>query len=181
MEGLTSNKLEKLLWYKNKTKIKTQLDLYIENNSPKPILRLVKMSNKSFGSESEKIAYEYFNMQNRSDTTHDFIKCDFKIELKSARYNSCGKLDFRWQHIDHIHEWDFLLLCAVEFDKIRYFISSNIIIQKLIDSNKITGQGKLGLPKQGYWFSLKKIKNFDKYFSEIFDEKTLIKYITSYP
>lgn len=174
--GVNSELLKSLSWFKSKRKIKTQTDLYIENNSPKEIIELIKLGNKSFGSVMENITNEYFNMDKRTDTMHDFTKSGFKIELKSARF-TVGALDFRWQHIDHIDHWDFLLLAAIEFEQIRYYICSNQTVNHLIKNGFITGQGKDKKPKQGYWFFYSKLKKFDEYFVEIESEKDLLKFI----
>ena len=62
----------------------------------------------------EKIAKEYFNLKDRTSFTHDHIKCDKKIEQKSARYHANGS-DWKWQHIEMTHAWENLASLRIRF------------------------------------------------------------------
>lgn len=169
-------------------KRKSQLDFYIENNASKEILHYVDVPGKTFGEKHmENIAREYFKLDLKKDTAHDHIKLNKKIEQKSARYNANGS-DWIWQHIEMNHNFDYLLLCGLDFHNIKFFISSRKIIEQLIESKIITGQGRIkngtALPQQGYWFSRNNLKKkgllFEDYFTEIKNEKDLILYLNTF-
>lgn len=183
--GLTSNKLIHIKTHREFKPPKSQLDYYLENNVSKEILPYVTLQGKTFGEKyMEQIAKEYFNLEDRTSSTHDHIKLTKRIEQKSARYHANGG-DWKWQHIEMTHEWDYLLLCGLDFREIKFYISSRKIVEKLIDEYIIVGQGKkkdgIAQPQQAYWFSrsdfVKKNKNFLDYFVEIKNERELVKYI----
>lgn len=189
-QPLTSLKLKKLLCHKKNVneKKKTQLDYYIENNASKDILYYVDIPGKSFGEKyMEPIAREHFKLEKRRDTTHDHIKLSKTIEQKSARYHANGG-DWKWQHIEMKHNFDYLLLCGLDFNSIRFFITFRKNVEKLIQLEVITGQGKKingsADPQQGYWFSRsdfkKKSLHFHDYFQEITNEKKLVFYLENF-
>jgi hypothetical protein len=189
-QPLTSVKLRKLSLHKKNMneKKKTQLDYYIKNKSSKDILYYVDIPGKSFGEKyMEYIAREYFQLNKKTNTTHDHVKLSKTIEQKSARYHASGD-DWKWQHIEMKHHFDYLLLCGLDFHCIRFFISSREKVQELIHLKIITGQGKKingsAEPQQGYWFSRSDFKKknilFDDYFQEIMNEKDLVYYLENY-
>ena len=115
-----------------KEKQKSQLDFYKENNASKEILYYVDVPGKSFGEKyMENIAREYFKLNKKNDTTHDHVKLSKTIEQKSARYHANGG-DWKWQHIELKHHFDYLLLCGLDFHNIRFFITSRKSIEKLV-------------------------------------------------
>ena len=84
------------------------------------------------------------------------------------------------------HNWDYLLICGLEFNGFRFYIASRKIIEFLIINGVVTGQGKknnmgIAVPQEGYWFTksnfAKKGLIFDQYFTEIYNERNLITYI----
>jgi hypothetical protein len=165
--------------YKNFKKSKTQLDLYKENNSSKDILRYVKMNGKQFGTHMEYIARDIFNMNLPKCSSYDHLKKNMKIEQKSARYGKNGKISM-WQHIELKHDWDYLICMYLDFNTFNYYITSRKNIKIMIKIGFIRGQGKFGMPNQGYLFNIntyKKKKIFDNYFTPIINEKSLIKFI----
>lgn len=186
-QPLTSLKLRKLLFHiENINERKqTQLDYYKKNNSSKEILYYVELAGKSFGEKyMEHIAREYFKLDKKKDTTHDHVKLSKTIEQKSARYHANGA-DWKWQHIEMKHDFDYLLLCGLDFQSIKFFITCKKNLEKLIQLKIITGQGKringFAEPQQGYWFSRNDFKKknilFNDYFQEIKNEKDLVNYI----
>tara|TARA_B100000282_G_C31720927_1_gene485971 strand:- start:1144 stop:1830 length:687 start_codon:yes stop_codon:yes gene_type:complete len=186
-EGLTCINLSKLKCHINYICPKSQLEFYIENDSPKDIQQYVTLPGKTFGEKfMESIAKEYFNFENRKDSGHDHIKLTKTIEQKSARYHANGD-DWKWQHIEMSHSWDYLLLCGLDFKEIKFYIASRKTVEKLIEDKIITGQGKIingvAQPQQAYWFSRsdfkKNKKEFTNYFTPILNEKSLIKYLES--
>ena len=184
-EGLTCGKLSKLHVHKHFKPPKSQLDYYLENDSAKEIIQYVNLQGKTFGEKyMEQIAKEYFNMNARTSSTHDHIKLNKTIEQKSARYHANGG-DWKWQHIEMKHEWDYLLLCGLDFKDVKFHIASRKVVEVLIEQGIIVGQGKkvnnVAQPQQAYWFSKsdfkKHDKNFNCYFEEVIDEASLISYL----
>ena len=185
--GLTSNKLLHMASHKDFISPKSQIDFYIENNVSIEIIRYVSLPGKTFGEKyMELLAKEYFNLGNRTSSTHDHTKLNKTIEQKSARYHANGS-DWKWQHIEMSHGWDYLLLCGLDFNDIKFYIASRKIVETLIDEGIIVGQGKkidgVAQPQQAYWFSRsdfqKKNKVFNNYFEAVMDEKSLVKYINA--
>ena len=135
----------------------------------------------------EKLAKEYFKLDCRTSTTHDHVKLDKTIEQKSARYHANGS-DWKWQHIEMLHKWDYLLLCGLDFKEIKFYICSRKVVKNLINEDIIVGQGRkingVAQPQQAYWFSrsdfVKKNKLFSNYFIEIKNEMSLIKYLNTH-
>jgi len=155
--GLTSLNLTQLLCHKNFKPPKSQLDYYREKNASSEIIPYVSISGKSFGEKyMEQIAKEYFKLDIRTDSSHDHKKMKKTIEQKSARYHANGD-DWKWQHIEMEHEWEFLLLCGLDFTSIKFYIAPRETVENLIEKGIITGQGKqkngVAQPQQAYWFS----------------------------
>ena len=184
-DGLTSQVLSSLDCFNLFIQPKSQYDFYVDNDASSEILRYVGLQGKSFGEKHmEQIAKEFFKLEKRKNSTHDHIKLHKTIEQKSARYHANGN-DWKWQHIEMSHRWDFLLLCGLDFKGIRYYISSRKVVENLICEDIITGQGKkingVAHPQQAYWFSRsdfgKKNKLFGDYFTEIKNEQELITYL----
>ena len=184
--AITMNTLRSLIIHQNFKPSKTQEDYYKENGAPEEILQYVRLAGKTFGEKwCEQLCKEYYNMDSRSNSTHDHCKMGKSIEQKSARYGGNGA-GWKWQHIEMSHEWDYLLLTGVEFQGFRFYITDRSKVEELIGEGVITGQGKKGVdgvaqPQQAYWFEIsnfvKKNKNFTDYFTELADEQSLIDYI----
>jgi len=183
--GLTCDKLMNLNSHKAFKPPKSQLDYYLENNVSKELIPYVTLQGKTFGEKyMEQLAKEYFNLDNRKSSTHDHMKNNKTIEQKSARYHANGG-DWKWQHIEMTHEWDYLMLCGLDFQDIKFYITSRKLVENLIKEGIIVGQGKkkdgVAQPQQAYWFSRsdfkKKNKNFADYFVKIVDENSLINYL----
>ena len=186
--GLTHNVLEQMPLVQSliQNKNKTQLEFYKENNASEIIQQFVDMPGKTFGEKCmEPIAKDHFHLDSRTDSGHDHKKIEKKIEQKSARYHANGD-DFKWQHIEMTHDFDFLLLTGLDFNEILNFIGSRKIVEELIEQGIITGQGKknddgVAVPQQGYWFSRSQFANknmiFEDYFRQIKCEQDLIDYI----
>lgn len=183
--GLTADKLTTLQCFQSFKKPKSQYDYYKSNNASEAILKYVELQGKSFGEKyMEQIAKEYFNLDNRTSSTHDHTKFNKTIEQKSARYHANGG-DWKWQHIEMSHQWDYLLLCGLDFNSIKFYIANRKIVEHLIDLRVIVGQGKkingIAAPQQAYWFSRsdfkKKQLTFTDYFQEINSEADLVNYL----
>jgi hypothetical protein len=184
--AISISKLDTLKMHTSFRASRTQEEYYRENDSPESILQYVRLPGKTFGEKwCESICKEYFNMDRRSDSSHDHTKLGKTIEQKSARYGGNGA-GWKWQHIEMCHNWDYLLLTGLEFNGFRFYIAGREKIEELIREGVITGQGKkdengIAQPQQAYWFEKsnfkKKGKNFDDYFTELIDEQSLIDYI----
>lgn len=83
-------------------------------------------------------------------------------------------------------DWDVLLLAGLNINSIDFFVSRRNVVEKLIEENIITGQGKKdkngkASPQQAYWFSRsnfkKHNKKFSDYFTQIFSEKDLVNFL----
>lgn len=165
---------------------KSQEEYYRENGSSEDILQYVRIPGKAFGEKwCEKLCKEHFKLDNRLSSGHDHCKLNKKIEQKSARYGGNGA-EWKWQHIEMKHEWDYIILCGLEFLGFRFYIASRKIIEDLINKKVITGQGAkdekgVAQAQQAYWFMKsnfkKKTLQFNNYFTEINDEKSLTNYI----
>lgn len=184
---LTVDTLVELQCYKKFKAPKSQLQYYLEQGAPEPILRYVRLNGKTFGQKHmEQIAREYFNLGPPTSTIHDHTKLGKTIEQKSARYHANGS-DWKWQHIEMSHDWDYLLVTGLDIHCIRFFIASRTMVEVMIKEGIITGQGKkdkdgVAKPQQAYWFSrsdFKKLgKKFDDYFTEIMCEKDIVAYLS---
>ena len=156
--GLSIRKLRSLELHKSFKKPKSQYEYYKLNGSPKDILQYVKLQGKTFGEKyAEGLCQEYFNMDKKTDSSHDHIKLNKTIEQKSARYGKGGE-EWKWQHIEMNHNWDYLLICGLEFNGFRFYIATRKVIEFLIIHGVITGQGKknkigVAMPQEGYWFT----------------------------
>jgi len=162
----------------------TQEDFYRKNGSPEDILQYTRPS-CSIGPYSEKLTKEYFNLDKRTDSSHDHKKLNKTIEQKTGRYYANGG-EWRWQHIEMKHQWDYLLVCGLDFFGFKYYIIDRNRFELIIPKLNI-GQGKkdengIADPQQGYWFTksdfTKNQLQFNDYFTELFDEEDLINYIT---
>ena len=184
--GLNCKILKSLVSHRKFKIEKTQYDFYKKNNASQEILKYTNLQGRTFGEKyMESIACEYFNLDKRSSSTHDHIKCNKKIEQKSARYHANGN-SWKWQHIELDHDWDYLLLTGLDFNEIVFYIGTKRIVKLLIQKKIITGQGKkdksgISKPQQAYWFSKCVFKknnlDFNKYFTKVLNEKELIDYI----
>jgi hypothetical protein len=184
--GLCLSNLQTLSVHTNFVPPHTQLDYYLQNNALPDIIKYVALQGKTFGEKyMEPIAHDWFNLEKRTSSTHDHIKNGKTIEQKSARFHANGD-DWKWQHIEMKHDWDILLLTGLDFDRIRFYVASRLVVIELIAAGIITGQGKkneegIAEAQQAYWFSRsdfrKKNKNFTDYFVEISTETDLCNYI----
>ena len=124
----------------------TQIKYYKKKNSAEEVLQLVDLDSKPFGSESEKIIQELFELKPRSSSQHDGIRNGKKIEIKSARYWA-GKDDCVWQHLEPEHDYEFALFALLDFQGWKIWgIPKSLLMGELRDKKIVTYQGK-----QGWW------------------------------
>ena len=124
----------------------TQIKYYTKMGSCEEVLQLVALESKPFGSESEKIIQEIFNLGPRTSTQNDATYKDKKIEIKSARYWS-GKDECVWQHLEPEHDYDYALFALLDFHGWKIWgISKAHLMGELREKKVVTYQGK-----QGWW------------------------------
>lgn len=124
----------------------TQIKYYKKNNSCDEVLQLVDLESKPFGSVSEKIICEIFELGPRTSTQNDGTKNGKKIEIKSARYWA-GKDDCVWQHLEPEHDYEYALFALLDFHEWKIWcIKKSLLMGDLRDNKIVTFQGK-----QGWW------------------------------
>lgn len=153
---------------------KTQIDYYLENNASQDIIKLVSLSNKSFGERLQRIVMEVLELDKSNSTGHDIREniSGKKFENKSSRF-WIKNGDWRWQHIMENHDYDYLLLCGLNFQGIDVFIISKNEFLALKEKKLVTQQG--GAEGQGLWCNYNNIK---KYLTPINCREDVIKYIS---
>ena len=133
---------------------------YINNGAPPMIGDLVDLSNKRFGVVMENLVANLVGAKKIPDkkntTGWDIELRDKKIELKASRYWRTMKT-WKWQHVMPDHEWEILLLAAVDFTCIRLFCITKDKFNTLVAADVIKQQGNAG--GQGFWFSYNQIKD----------------------
>lgn len=124
----------------------TQIKYYKKNNSCNEVLQLVDLESKPFGSVSEKIICEIFELGPRTSTQNDGTRNSKKIEIKSARYWA-GKDDCVWQHLEPDHDYEYALFALLDFHEWKIWcIKKSLLMGDLRDNKIVTFQGK-----QGWW------------------------------
>ena len=171
---MTIEEIKKTRIIENLKNKKTQEDYYIEKNASTDIIKLVKLNNKSFGETNAKIVIKNLKLDPPSNPGHDAQKksCCKKIEIKSSRF-WVGISDWKWQHIMVDHDYDYLLLCGINFHSIDVFIISKSDFISLKDKGLVKQQGKA--EGQGLWCSYKDIKNHLTIIKSVNDINNFIK------
>lgn len=124
----------------------TQIKYYKRMNSCDEVLQLVDLESKPFGSESEKILQEIFQLGARTSSQNDGTRHGRKLEIKSARYWA-GKDDCRWQHLEPDHDYEVALFALLDFHGWKVWaITKSLLMGELRDKKIVTFQGK-----QGWW------------------------------
>lgn len=124
----------------------TQIKYYKRMNSCEEVLQLVDLESKPFGSESEKILQEIFQLGARTSSQNDGTRLGKKIEIKSARYWA-GKDDCVWQHLEPEHDYEVALFALLDFQGWKVWaIAKARLMGELRDKKIVTFQGK-----QGWW------------------------------
>jgi hypothetical protein len=131
--------------FQNMKDKKNQYGYYEENHSSLEVLQLVGLDSKSFGSISEKIICEIFNIGPRTSPQNDGIFNDKKIEIKTARYWS-WKDDCKWQHLEPDYDYDYVIMALLDFHSWKIWGIDKRKLWQLRDKNIVTYQGK-----QGWW------------------------------
>ena len=161
---------------KNYNNINTKISqeaFYRMNGSSEDLIKLVKMNNKSFGEKMQSIVIELLDLDKSNHTGHDAqcLSLNLKFEIKTSRYWVSIK-DFKWQHIMLHHDYNYLILVGVDFDKLKVYIISKMDIIQLNNIGVIKMQG--GAEGQGLWMQFNKIK---EHLHEITNKRDFYKYL----
>jgi hypothetical protein len=124
-------------------KKKSQLDYYIENNASPEVLKLISGESRQFGANVENIIREMFNIGPPTSTEHDGIFEGKKIEIKSGRYLKCSD-KCMWQHLEPGHDYEYVIVCFVDFHDLRCWIISKSILMGLRETKVVRKQGTEG-------------------------------------
>ena len=156
LNGFSIKKITKTKQYRSIKKKMNQEEFYRSNGSNEALIKLVKQSNKAFGEKLQSIIKEMLDLDDSDDAGHDAQKLDLelKFEIKSSRYGVKSK-DFMWQHIMEEHDYDYLILVGVDFDRLKVYVISKYHFMKLKTKGIATQQGRA--EGQGLWVTRKKI------------------------
>jgi hypothetical protein len=132
--------------FNNNTRRETQTQYYVRMNAAPAVVELVSLDSKPFGSVSELILAELFQMTPRTSSQHDGIFQGHKCEIKCARHWA-GKNDCRWQHLEPDHDYEFAMLALLDFHEWKVWcVTKAQLMGELREKKVVTFQGK-----QGWW------------------------------
>lgn len=123
----------------------TQPLYYAKNGAAPPVMTLVTLDSKPFGSVGEKMLREVFQLGPRTSSQNDGTRGKKKLEIKCARYWA-GSDDCKWQHLEPDHDYDAALLALLTFDGWRVWVISKARLMALREQKIVSDQGV-----QGYW------------------------------
>jgi len=129
--------------YKKLKGISGQEQQYREHGASEEVMKLVKLTSKTFGTVVEEMTRERWSLEDRTNVQHDALYKGKKIEIKSARYWA-GTDDCRWQHLFPTYDYDILLLVLLDYTEFRYWVIKK---ETAFATQLITAQGD-----QGHWF-----------------------------
>jgi len=130
----------------NNTRRETQTQYYVKMSAAPEVVELVSLDSKPFGSVSELIMTELFQMAPRTSSQHDGIFEGHKCEIKCARFWA-GKDECRWQHMEPDHDYDFAMLALLDFHEWKVWcVAKAHLMGELREKKIVTFQGK-----QGWW------------------------------
>ena len=130
----------------NNERRETQTQYYVRMNAAPAVVELVSLDSKPFGSVSELILAELFQMTPRTSSQHDGIFQGHKCEIKCARHWA-GKNDCRWQHLEPDHDYEFAMLALLDFHEWKVWcVTKAQLMGELREKKVVTFQGK-----QGWW------------------------------
>ena len=178
------NYVEQFWDIEEKNKQHTQLQRYVQKNSPECIKKIIAIGGGvRMGTTMERIARFIFPSvkpretgKRGSQTGYDHtitnsLGIKKYIEQKSSGH--WGESDYTWQHVEPKHKWDVLLLCGIDYFKLRFWFMDRTTLNQLIESGKITNQGsKSGESSQGLWFEYSAVK---EHLIEIQNDEHLLK------
>lgn len=149
----------------------SQYDYYKQNNSSEEILNIVLLNSKIFGTKAEDILKKIFDIGPRTSTQNDGTKFNKKIEIKTSRYWG-GKDNYKWQHIEEEHDYEYILFALLDFNKWKCWITKKeFLFTYLKQHNLLKKQGTEGWICNGrdvtqYFTEILCVEDFDKYLTE---------------
>lgn len=133
-------------------KKETQMEYYTRMKCHPKVLDLVGLNSKIFGSRTESIICELFDLGKRTSTQNDGTRHAIKIEIKSARYWA-GTDDCTWQHLELDHDYDYVMFVLLDFTGFKVWgITKKTLISEPKEKGILTKQGE-----QGYWVKKNKL------------------------
>lgn len=151
----------------------TQAQYYIRMNAAPEVIELVSLDSKPFGSVSESMMAELFQMAPRTSTQNDGVFEGRKCEIKCARHWG-GKDESRWQHLEPDHDYEFAMLALLDFNEWKVWcISKAHLMGELREKKVVTFQGKQG------WWTLKSA--IMPYLTPIYGLECLRKFVSALP
>jgi hypothetical protein len=151
----------------------TQTQYYIRMNAAPEVVELVSLDSKPFGSVSEAMMAELFQMAPRTSSQNDGVFEGRKCEIKCARHWG-GKDDSRWQHLEPDHDYEFAMLALLDFHEWKVWcITKEQLMGDLRDKKVVTFQGKQG------WWTLKSA--IMPYLTPIHGLECLRKFVSALP
>ena len=157
----------------NNERRETQTQYYVRMNAAPAVVELVSLDSKPFGSVSELILAELFQMTPRTSSQHDGIFQGHKCEIKCARHWA-GKNDCRWQHMEPEHDYTFAMLALLEFHEWKVWcVTKAQLMGELREKKVVTFQGKQG------WWTLKSA--IMPYLTPIHGLECLRKFVSALP
>jgi hypothetical protein len=149
----------------------SQSDYYKNNSENEDIREMARLDSKRFGSVSEEILRNLFDLGPRTSTQNDGTKNGIPLEIKAAR-RWAGRNDCKWQHIEPEHDYHCLLLALLDFDGWKvWIINKSVLFGVCRDNNLIEKQGL-----QGWWCKKSKIM---PYLTEIHNTNDLVDFLNT--
>jgi hypothetical protein len=150
----------------------TQFARYTDAGSPQWIMKFISAGNAkgTLGERFFESKFEVVEKRHSGDSGHDKTAMNKRLEHKTSAYWKGDR--FKWQHIEDTHNWDALILMAIEFHKVVwYFMAREKFEQMCADLGKKVLQGKVDesgnvLSKEGYWCTLDQAKPYLNFIGE---------------
>ena len=175
----------KAFWVKQVDGKPSQIERYEKKQSPNCILKFIRMGGgPQMGTTAEKFARSEFPCLQKRDKgkntgyDHKITLASKVIYIEQKSSGHWGKNDdYKWQHVEPKHKWDILLLCAIGYDEIHFWVMNRNVFVKLIEEKKITNQGnKTGESSEGMWFNYSDVVDS---LIEIKNNEELLEYVNT--
>ena len=161
----------------------SQRERYEKAGATPDIMTFINPGGATLGSDCEQLArYQFPVLQKRKSgkgqSGHDHLAVLSDGTQKLGEQKSGGLYadgNFRWDHIEPKHPWDFLLLCGVYYDSIKFWAVRKPDVLKMMEDGKITKHGnKAEDSYEGWWCWYSKIKDN---LTEITSNEDLVRFL----
>ncbi len=126
----------------------TMATRYAELGATKNVMKLVELSNATFGKLSKRMLIEYYGMKRSTKTCNDARYDNYNFKIKSSRL---WGMKFKWEHIMPTYSVDYLLLLALYPKRAKVFLlKKSALIDIHNEFDNAFNQGPNG--NQGLWF-----------------------------